>query len=919
MLTPPRLNRRSQQPSRRCRLRPVALAACCRPRTAHGAAGGARRAAVRSRGDGRHRIRARRRESPAVPDRRDVQAAGAPVLDLASEADCFEVMTGAVMPRGCDTVVPVEQVETADGHAEINAGCEPEPWRHVHRRGTDARAGDVLLQAGTRLAAPELAIAASAGHARTAGFPRAAHRDLHDRRRTRRTGRADPRPPGPALECLRPRRPRSRSRGSRRLRTFSFPTGRTRSIRGARFGARAARRARAFRRRLGGAVRLTCPPYSRRSAYEAAFHGIAQRPGRPMWFGSARPARRCSPCPATRCPCSFALRAMSSRRSAGWSAMPAQARAESGPGAGFHLRKAAHLFPAGHARLRSAGKDAGRAAADRRVRRLHLPRRYRRVRRVAGRAGDSCRGARRAVLSLVGHDRTNPRKPRFDRSAARGRRPARTAAARPAHLGHGPLQLPLPVLHAARDLRRGLSLPARPQSDCPSTRSRRLARAFAAEGVRKIRLTGGEPLLRTGLADLVGELSGIDGDRGPRAHDQRRPARPARRGAGGAGSLARDREPRFDRSRDIPPDERRIRRARPRAGRHPRRAPRRASRRSRSMRSSSAAINDGQVLDLARHFRGTGVVVRFIEYMDVGNRNDWRPGLVVPSRAIRDAIAAAWPLAPLAPAQPRRSRRALRLCGRRRRDRFHFVGDAAVLRRLHARAAVLRRRLLHLPVRHGGHGFPLDRCARAQATRSCAGRSARCGGGARTATANCANSPPATRGCARSRCTTLADEAKRLSHVGADGAPAMVDVSAKAPTLRVARAERDRALPARRLRRARRRRLQHRQGPGDPHRDRRRHDGREAHARTHPVLPSARPRALRHRDRAGRRRRAHRAVHGSRASPHRRRDGSADGRVGRGADVYDMCKSLSHGIVIESLRLVEKTGGKSDFAAGAAP
>ena len=32
--------------------------------------------------------------------------------------------------------------------------------------------------------------------------------------------------------------------------------------------------------------------------------------------------------------------------------------------------------------------------------------------------------------------------------------------------------------------------------------------------------------------------------------------------------------------------------------------------------------------------------------------------------------------------------------------------------------------------------------------------------------------------------------------------------------------------------------------------------------------------------------------------------------------VYDMCKSLSHGIVIESLRLVEKTGGKSDFAAG---
>ncbi|MGH8244769.1 MAG: GTP 3',8-cyclase MoaA, partial [Steroidobacteraceae bacterium] len=60
-------------------------------------------------------------------------------------------------------------------------------------------------------------------------------------------------------------------------------------------------------------------------------------------------------------------------------------------------------------------------------------------------------------------------------------------------------------------------------------------------------------------------------------------------------------------------------------------------------------VNDGQVLDLVRHFRGTGVVVRFIEYMDVGNRNAWRPGLVVPSREIRDAVAALYPLRPLAP------------------------------------------------------------------------------------------------------------------------------------------------------------------------------------------------------------------------------------------------------------------------------
>jgi cyclic pyranopterin phosphate synthase len=62
-------------------------------------------------------------------------------------------------------------------------------------------------------------------------------------------------------------------------------------------------------------------------------------------------------------------------------------------------------------------------------------------------------------------------------------------------------------------------------------------------------------------------------------------------------------------------------------------------------------VNDGEALDLARHFRGTGVIVRFIEYMDVGNRNDWRPELVVPSQELRDAISAVWPLRPLAPAQ----------------------------------------------------------------------------------------------------------------------------------------------------------------------------------------------------------------------------------------------------------------------------
>lgn len=95
-----------------------------------------------------------------------LQPAGTPPLSLEWAADCIEVMTGAVLPQGCDTVVPVERVSMSSGQVTIEAGYEPKPWFHVHRRGVDARAGDVLLAAGTRLGAPELAIAASAGQAR---------------------------------------------------------------------------------------------------------------------------------------------------------------------------------------------------------------------------------------------------------------------------------------------------------------------------------------------------------------------------------------------------------------------------------------------------------------------------------------------------------------------------------------------------------------------------------------------------------------------------------------------------------------------------------------------------------------------------------------------------------------------------------
>ena len=60
-------------------------------------------------------------------------------------------------------------------------------------------------------------------------------------------------------------------------------------------------------------------------------------------------------------------------------------------------------------------------------------------------------------------------------------------------------------------------------------------------------------------------------------------------------------------------------------------------------------VNDRSVLDMANHFRGTGSVLRFIEYMDVGTTNGWRMQDVVPAAEIVRSIDAVWPLEPLDP------------------------------------------------------------------------------------------------------------------------------------------------------------------------------------------------------------------------------------------------------------------------------
>jgi len=55
-------------------------------------------------------------------------------------------------------------------------------------------------------------------------------------------------------------------------------------------------------------------------------------------------------------------------------------------------------------------------------------------------------------------------------------------------------------------------------------------------------------------------------------------------------------------------------------------------------------VNDSGVLDLLDHFRGTGIIVRLIEFMDVGNRNGWRLSQVIPSRELLAQIQKRWPL-----------------------------------------------------------------------------------------------------------------------------------------------------------------------------------------------------------------------------------------------------------------------------------
>jgi molybdopterin molybdotransferase len=86
------------------------------------------------------------------------QGAGSAPVPLPDGQSCVAIMTGAALPPGADTVVPVERVRRDGASAMIEAGYEPAAGQFVHRRASDHRQGATLLAPGTLLGAPEMAI-----------------------------------------------------------------------------------------------------------------------------------------------------------------------------------------------------------------------------------------------------------------------------------------------------------------------------------------------------------------------------------------------------------------------------------------------------------------------------------------------------------------------------------------------------------------------------------------------------------------------------------------------------------------------------------------------------------------------------------------------------------------------------------------
>lgn len=105
----------------------------------------------------------------------DIQAAGSPQKSLRDVSNCIEVMTGAILPEGTDTVVRYEDINIQNDKAAILT-TSVERGQFLHRQGSDARAGAVLLEPGIILSPAEVALLASVGKSdvKVHAFPKTA-------------------------------------------------------------------------------------------------------------------------------------------------------------------------------------------------------------------------------------------------------------------------------------------------------------------------------------------------------------------------------------------------------------------------------------------------------------------------------------------------------------------------------------------------------------------------------------------------------------------------------------------------------------------------------------------------------------------------------------------------------------------------
>lgn len=175
----------------------------------------------------------------------------------------------------------------------------------------------------------------------------------------------------------------------------------------------------------------------------------------------------------------------------------------------------------------------------------------------------------------------------------------------------------------------------------------RLARVFVQLGVRKLRLTGGEPLIRRDLDRLIGMLATIDGvedislttNASLLSLDKARSLK-----AAGLNritvSLDGIDDATFKAMNDVGFPVAKVLEGidnAEAAGLSP----------IKINMVVQRGVNDHDIVPMAEHFRGTPHIVRFIEYMDVGNTNGWRLDEVVPSKEVVERIHATWPVEPL--------------------------------------------------------------------------------------------------------------------------------------------------------------------------------------------------------------------------------------------------------------------------------